>query len=605
MIYPLSATPATKAAPKSNFDQIERRANSSNCAFFLFLWLTLLNYLLSGCSPITNTIAGLTTPQSTISGSNYVFWEDISPLDDKTPPRGLVLEQQYDSTRSAAIRAGDNFKIALDFGFLRYLQAVDPYVIIYSEAWMGPTPKPLDNKETHRQVILIKDGLTPNARLPFTGQTLLGPVTLEDGANDVNLTLKVVVLSKSNNQQTIGLLNDLAGFTSATIPGYGTAIGAAAALGATIVAQNLDKIEFEHTFTFSPTDGSAMLGPPNKKTILQTGRIIVFKGESGKRVVPYEHWGYYAWPFNWAGIRPDRASRRFEEKTTEVEFNYLNIPWVAIRLPFEVLKSLFIPAEWFPDRYGGTFPTDLKLNGQNLFCVRQQPDENSPDWRRPYTGFYNRICPTDLPYAEKTYMVFSIERTVSSHGLFSELVSKFSSHGARINELTSASSSATSRLDSEVKDAIAIATSDVLFGRAKRRIQAGARKGQFNALEDFKSLGFDDAKRLALIQLAVEERVAFTRQLYMNLASSMIENAKVNNDPAAMKRLFPDLTDQIKKTRWTDFPPAGPEKALWDKGWQLVLNNVKDGTLDLAAKNGLPDVVGSFDPTTWASLSLP
>lgn len=44
--------------------------------FVVLQLLLLYSSSLFGCSGITNTIAGLTTPQSTISGSTYPYWVD-------------------------------------------------------------------------------------------------------------------------------------------------------------------------------------------------------------------------------------------------------------------------------------------------------------------------------------------------------------------------------------------------------------------------------------------------------------------------------------------------------------------------------------------------
>lgn len=45
---------------------------------FVILGLVLSIFGLSGCSSVPNTIAGLSTLQSTISGSNYVFFVEPS-----------------------------------------------------------------------------------------------------------------------------------------------------------------------------------------------------------------------------------------------------------------------------------------------------------------------------------------------------------------------------------------------------------------------------------------------------------------------------------------------------------------------------------------------
>lgn len=164
----------------------------------------------SGCGSIANTISGLSTLRSTISGSNYVFLVD---------PESSKLVSRIDKLKAGGdIRAGDYFSITLDSGFIRYLQAVDPYVIVYSESWMGKKPRPTDTEKTLRQVVLAKEGMAPNARLPLTAIPLLGPVTMGEDLLDVYVTLKVVVLSKKDNEQTIKLVEGLASQAAAAAP---------------------------------------------------------------------------------------------------------------------------------------------------------------------------------------------------------------------------------------------------------------------------------------------------------------------------------------------------------------------------------------------------
>ena len=51
--------------------------------------ILLILSAMEGCSAITNTIAGLTTPQSTISGSNYVYYVD--PMTQRLKPEIAIL----------------------------------------------------------------------------------------------------------------------------------------------------------------------------------------------------------------------------------------------------------------------------------------------------------------------------------------------------------------------------------------------------------------------------------------------------------------------------------------------------------------------------------
>lgn len=101
----------------------------NSLAHLLCVIAIIIAFALSGCGSITNTIAGLSTLQSTISGSNYVFLVD--------PDNGKLMSDLPALKAGNNIGAGDYFCVSLDAGFLRYLQAVDPYVIVYSESWMG------------------------------------------------------------------------------------------------------------------------------------------------------------------------------------------------------------------------------------------------------------------------------------------------------------------------------------------------------------------------------------------------------------------------------------------------------------------------------------
>lgn len=336
--------------------------------------LLLLVIALGGCSSTANTIAGLSTLQSTISGSNYLFF--IHPKD------GRLVSYLDGLEAGERIRAGDYFSVSLDFGFVRYLQAVDPYVIVYSETWMGNKPRPTDSEKTLRQVVLLKEGMAPNARLPITSIPLLGPVTMRDDLLDVYVTLKVVVLSKKDNQQTIQLVEGLAGQAAAAAPQYSAIAGAAAATVAAFIAQNRDKVEFEHTFAFNPEgfmSEGVKTSPYFSHTILREGQIVVIKGESRFRSIPYPNWYYYLYPLNWFGLSPDGASRRFESDEAP---EYTPIGEI-IRIPASAIGSLFSDARsdasfWnflFPGVADSpaTTPANLGLDGYQLVRCEEKP----------------------------------------------------------------------------------------------------------------------------------------------------------------------------------------------------------------------------------------
>ncbi|MBK8274451.1 MAG: hypothetical protein IPK92_01080 [Nitrospira sp.] len=588
---------------------------------------------LNGCSSVTNTIAGLTTPQSTITGSNYVFFIDPS-----------TASKQLSATRPAAnlahdIRPNDTFKVSLDFGFLRYLQAVDPFVIVYSEAWMGDSPRPTDPALTHRQIGLIKDGLTQNAKLPITNQAILGPVTLDEGGQDVHVTLKVVVLSKHDNEESIQLLNGIAGAVATAAPTYAPVAGAAAQLGAAIVAQNKDKIEFEHTFTFSPRKEQLYINGEKETTLsLREGQIAVFKGESEFRVVPYQHWAYYVWPFNWFGHNVDRVSKGFETKPFELESNYFNIIWGAVRLPVWIVKSFFIPAQWFPDRTLGTYPTDLAVEGYSIFC---KDKDNWKSTDQSYAGlFFTRSyeCPYKSPYSEKTHMVFSVEKTANTFGNFKELVTKFSEHGKTINDLSTSSSESRKFSTEQITKTFDLVKSAVIFQRAKRDAIDRARKEDYDASENYcnlKELG--DSERRALIQMTVNRRVDSTTERFVDFLklklsplarkTSLLEershlleershlpNEKSNpseediagvskrlniingrlelieshlrlipNEPEhILTKAFQETIEYIQSTAWT-IPSASTGNewvtAIWTTGWNKTLDATKESAL--------------------------
>ncbi|MBS0155157.1 MAG: hypothetical protein JSS38_11215 [Nitrospira sp.] len=323
------------------------------------------------------------------------------------------------------IKAGEHFSVSLDAGFLRYIQAVDPYVIVYSESWMGKKPRPAEGEKTLRRIVLIKEGMAPNARLAVTSFPLLGPVTMGEDLLDVYVTLKVVVLSKHDNQQTIQLVEGLASTASTAAPQYAPIAGAAAATIAAFISQNRDKVEFEHTFVFSP-DGFAEDGisstPHTSETTLREGRLVVLKGESRFRSIPYPNWYYYLWPFNWFGLSPDGPSRRFEVDDTP---NYTLVGEI-VRLGPSAVGSLFsdaasdasFPWKWFVTSSPPTDPSRLAVDGYHLIKCVDQHNLFVPSHLQssePLGGFFSWVggkfkSESNSPTAETNYITRLRER---------------------------------------------------------------------------------------------------------------------------------------------------------------------------------------------------
>lgn len=581
-------------------------------SFFVIVVSILL--IQTSCSSTTNTLAGLATPQSTISGSNYVFFVD--------PENRQLFPEPPPQWNANFIRAGDPFVISLDSGFLRYLQAVDPYVIIYSEAWMGSKPKPVDPESIHRQVVLIKDGLSHNANIPLTSIPLLGPVTLGEGYHDVHVSLKVVVLSKSDNAQTVQLLNGIAGIVSTAAPVYGPAAGAAAEIGAAIVAQNRDKIEFEHNFTFTPSGTQFSIGRHESFSTLRESKIVVIKGENESRLVPYQHWGYYLWPFNWFGSNTDSYSRRFESKREQIEGNYFNVLYGAVRIPFWVIKSFFVPAEWFIDARKGTFPTELVVDGQFLFC-KEVPEETRKDvnyFRKQLIfmshlfGTGDRGCPHYYPYTEKTFILLSVKKTKGTFGSFEEMVKGFSDHAATIDKLTTTSSDSREHLTANIDRAFKRIEESISFSHAKREVREKAKAGYVDTTQNFSALNIEDIEVKKdsiefLVNLSVEENVYYTTERFLSFAKDAIDRIRKSNEespvPNEIKKNAENLEGffenlfipYIKKNTW-EIKEDNRYKELWLQGWKMVLENVRIKVFELGGK----EVVSGFKHLIWESL---
>lgn len=442
-----------------------------------FLFSTIL---LSSCSPVVNTISGITTFQSTISGSNYPFSVD--------PKNGRLKTIYNEINAEKLIGKHDSFEITLDSLFLRYLQASDPYVMIYSEAWMGPEIMPLDKKKLQRQIVLIKDGLSFNALQPITSIPLLGPVTMGDDSLDVHVSVHVVVLSKSDNQQTIDYLNGVSAVASTAAPQYALIAGAAADIGKAIVNQNRDKVEFEHTFNLTPINSVNGIFKSRHGTgpNLEEGKLVVIKGENEHRLVPYQNWYFYVSPFNWYGHPPEQSSVRFEDGASDLKPGFWNITfdeeanYTLINLPFGILDFIFIPNNSNVAKFikkPPIEPGNLSVCGNYLLEIKPTSEEQ-------YS--IDKICDiklitdsdnsslnnfTDRFYHDKTFAILSIKRTDGSHGSFSDLYSSFekAGYGNKIDELNTTYEEYLNQSSASIKQAAESTQTAIEFERAKKQ----------------------------------------------------------------------------------------------------------------------------------------
>lgn len=592
--------------------------------------------VLSSCYGPLNTWVGLTTPQSTISGSNYAF--AVEPDSRKVVPA-------VSFNPGEAIRSGDTFAVWLDAGFLRYLQGVDPYVVVYSEAWVGGTLNVVDSKEKLRQVVLLKDGISSNARLPLSKVPLLGPVKLEKDDGVVFVTIKVVSLSSRDNKESVALINAVAQSVGTVQPQYVMAAGAAGALGEAIVSLNRDKIEFEHSFTFRPAKAETASeqadrasreaasaansrGAHESDYTLRNGQFVVFKGENESRVVPYPNWYYYILPLNWFGHTPDNVSRRYAGERAlpglgdSIDTQAPNALFTIVRAPFFLVGALFVPYTW-----GGksssevTDPTSLYVDGDHLIA---EPG-----------GRFN-------PYGEKTHMVVSVDKMDVEAKNFTDTMRGFSAHTALLErELGKPVDSAA--LFAKAIDQIAGA---IVAERAASGLMRQASLGTIDAaLTSDKALTdagiTDPTQRAHVREQYIERATEQTRDHFIGRAQEMhrriirltaeskakSESAATETDEAKKKELtgaataltaqatasrtafFSELQKLVNANIWQFLTPAGaatpavpanvtvksntdhPEKwgAAWNKvidsldRFVLSLRNADDTSIDLAA----------------------
>jgi hypothetical protein len=587
--------------------------------------LLLFVSVLVSCSSTTNTISGISTVQSTISGSNYLFFVD--------PESGRLVSHLDGLKAGERIRAGDYFSVYLDFGFVRYLQAVDPYVIVYSETWMGNKPRPTDSEKTLRQVVLLKEGMAPNARLPLTSIPILGPVTMGDDLLDVYVTLKVVVLSKKDNAQTIQLVEGLAG-QAAAAPQFSAIAGATAATVAAFIAQNRDKVEFEHTFAFSP-DGFLSVGvtttPHFSQTILREGQVVVIKGESRFRSIPYPNWYYYLYPLNWFGLSPDGVSRRFESDEAP---QYTPIGEI-IRIPAYAIGSLFSDARsdasflnfLFPGVADGpaTTPSDIALEGYHLVKCNVKNAKGPGDAAAvkgtgkgeckldnmnagksteilsklgdklmklarfvPFIGEPSTEQQTTNIYSEKTHFVVRIQKTKGTLGTFDELLSHFSEHAATINEVTTTSSESRRISQARIEEAFKSAKDAILYDRTKQQIRDEAKRGAVKE-PDLSNVP-DEKDKESLLKLSIKEHVYYTEKKIMVYAKGIGDN------PQLFQKVV-EYIQHLRATSWeTTLRPSASNQDLWLNGWKLVLENIR------SALSNYPQFSEKFSWSTWDNL---
>lgn len=644
-----------------------------NCLARLSFVRVLLNGIvivsvigLAGCSSVTNVISGLTTPQSTISGSNYVYAVD--------PVSGYLTKKPNSKIAGEPIRSGDGFQVTLDFGFLRYIQAVDPYVIVFSECWMGSSARPADNEQTLRQVLLIKDGITPNARLPISHLPLLGPVTLEEDYGNVFVALKIVVLSKYDNAQSIQLLEGAAAVAQAAAPQYAVLSGAAADVAAAIVWQNKDKVEFEHSFSLTPLkedplddgdSGPIELTPHHSAIPLRESRIAVLKGESGFRVVPYQTWYYYLWPFNWWGTSTDEVSRRFEATFSEYPpdrgwrsykptftptgiieypFDVIQIPvWYISRGPYLIFRNIFVLDSWGDKPYHFAFqPEELAVNGFHLTSPmesRAESEQKEKDeetwWGKIGKCLYGdnkgdqsqkdgpKYIPADqnvtagsviagripdrLLYNDKTHMVFGISKTSGSLGNFKEISDGFTEHGKLVSDVTTSSSEWRKLSSDAIDQAFQSIERAAKFERARRENKEEAESGVVDTTKSFDHLDQED--REAAIKDYIEEQMYYTRRRFVNhalkniAAAERIPQDQTTTRTAALKKIFPDIIEFIESdmNRWKIEDAPDNSKNLWLAGWTKVL----DSTQRRVLAQGYSASELGFNADDWKKLYTP
>ncbi len=362
---------------------------------------------------------------------------------------------------------------------------------------MGSEVMPLDKKKLQRQIVLIKDGLSFNARQPITSIPILGPVTMGDDSLDVHISLYVVVLSKNDNQETVDFLNGVAAVASSAAPQYALIAGAAADVGKAIVAQNRDKVEFEHTFNLTPIH--TITGLFNHKEEfgpnLAEGKLVVIKGENKHRLVPYDNWFYYVSPFNWIGHPPELNSIQFETSSNQLDPKFRNtylehfLPklteetanYSLPNAPFGLLSFLLKPNISFITlilNKEATSPENISVCGNYLLTTptptdKQACDIDSNNGENPDDTFIQRL------YHDKTYAILSVRRTDGSYGDFNTLHSSFDAagYGAQIDSLVTTRDQSATKSKEAADLALDSVKKAITFERTKKQLSKLANQG--------------------------------------------------------------------------------------------------------------------------------
>lgn len=554
--------------------------------------------LLASCSKVINTVNGLSTFQSTIAGSNYPFTVD---------KEGKLSPSYQSQDAENLIGIGDHFSINLDSLFLRYLQASDPYIVVYSEAWMGSKVRPTDDKLLQRQILLLKDGSGFNSRLPISWIPLFGPVTMEENSLDVYISLNVVVLSKNDNKQTTQLLDGLASVAGTVAPQYALIAGAAASVGKAIVAQNRDKVEFEHTFNLSPktslkqvfkaNDVNNALEPP-----LAESKLVVIKGENEHRLVPYQNWFFYIWPFNWYGHKPSNNSLRFETSHIHYKCDLLNksnlnlidegASYSLINLPFKILAELLIPNDSCLLQKATTSPDDLYVTGGYL--LRRPANEQVNEQTNTQTNTQvntqvneklNKFIHT--LYSEKTHVILTIKKTDGSYGNFDQLKNKFSAHTELLNKLLSDNSSS----DQAIKTAFDAIKKAAIYEIKRKKVVELAKTSVMghNMLNHI--ISSEDEDEMAL-------RKIFWRELSVQsgkrLKSALDNLINQNFEAGDFFSEFKKIVDREKAIYWKDCKKViETERSI---AWFNVLQAISDYLFNMEkTKLYSKEVTANFD----------
>jgi len=566
-----------------------------------------------GCSSITNTLSGLTTPQSTISGSNYVYTVD--------PTTNRVVTGFNAALGADNIVRGDSFTVTMDFGFLRYLQAVDPFVVVYTTCKVGGSPLALRDDQsgaggdkspddgTIHQIVLLKHGLTPNARLPLTNAVLLPPVKLAEADTVVEVAVHVVVLSQESNADTLQILDrvvSVASSSGVTSAAYGPV---AKSLGAAIVAQNQDKIEFEHKFTFFPrraavSSDDADTAPKTtagvdghvswaSEAVLREGRFVVVKGESDYRRVPYEHPADYLWPLNWFGHGTSHESRRFETSSDRPRFEggmtYVTTPlYYILRLPFTVVTEILSPGVG-GHGFGaaGTAPTALVADEHGIVI----PEESGTLWDNKNQRYYS----------EKTHFCFSVRRIDGDCPTFDEL-RKTDQDTAKLKELLTSPQAAREASTKAIDDLGANLADLVKERRATARALdlAASDKPAIpelgkGLLADFPAVPNDAVKDQANKDAATRlfhtylERVQSVtlrrfareaRSLYRDVVVTKSADSKPSPDASKVPDFVANLTGYVTTNAWN--ADVGDAAAVltewasdWDAAWRRTVEDLR------------------------------